>query len=480
MLRGKQLLAIAALVLVASAPAAAWGPRANTAVATTAAQVVADETNVPLTNLLSSIREGASVSRSELYAVIPEAQGDRVSAIESEMLLLQAVRGERIDPYYAYRLGVLGSLVARTATPFSGIDSPAKARYLADVDANIDRLPFSPEPRKIVRPESYFPRLIREANDQVNLIEADYAAGIGFQGAAAGSLPSDASRAVNAVADTWYTILRGARLVTGVSVESRREYVLGALDFYIDRGNRGEIASIYERLMTPAIATADLRKEIGDMFYEAGMYERAMEEYERVLLDEPARRDVIDRMATYYKQEGERFLEDDQLREALDAFQQAVRVDPIDEEARSLLLQAEQAVEERENRLAEARAALESAQQMQIRADRAAVEGDYARAIGLLQQAADLYDMVDQEFEEEYRRAMTSMQVINARLRDYRGGLRGAAASLSGSAVQADVRQLAASKSREAARVALQELLETRYRDAMEEVLEDRVEAPGE
>ena len=42
---------------------------------------------------------------------------DSIRAIETQMVLLQAVRGSSIDAYYAFRLGVLGKLVARRHDP---------------------------------------------------------------------------------------------------------------------------------------------------------------------------------------------------------------------------------------------------------------------------------------------------------------------------------------------------------------------------
>ena len=69
------------------------------------------------------VEAGARVSNADQTRLYPNFEQDPIGAIESEIFLMQAVRGERIDPYYAFRLGLLGKLVAQSTAPLANIRS---------------------------------------------------------------------------------------------------------------------------------------------------------------------------------------------------------------------------------------------------------------------------------------------------------------------------------------------------------------------
>src|SRR5690606_28181330 len=124
-----------------------------------------------------------------------------------------------------------------------------KQQYYGDVERHIERTALATTPRQTVEPETYFRQMMMEASQQESILEQEYAEGTGFQGVGRTALSQDASRSVRAVADVWYTILTGTAAAGGVSDQQIRAYVIDAMQYYIARGNVGEIRAGYDRLM---------------------------------------------------------------------------------------------------------------------------------------------------------------------------------------------------------------------------------------
>ena len=120
-----------------------WGPQAIRNIVSGAARLMDKEYGIPLTNLLQEIQAGGSLSQALVEGLIPTAGHDPITAIESEMYLLQAVRGDRVDPYLAYRLGVLGKLTAQLSSPVSEARSTYRTLYDADAEKHITCLLYT-------------------------------------------------------------------------------------------------------------------------------------------------------------------------------------------------------------------------------------------------------------------------------------------------------------------------------------------------
>ena len=191
------ILAFAALC-GAGLPCHAWGPKTQESIVSTSALIFSQDTKTQLRNLLAYIREGSRVSSDEAEEFFPGYRANPVAAIEREMHLLQAVRADRIDPHYAYRLGVLGQLVADTTAPLGTLNPVYRDRYFADVDANITRAQNLARPRRVVDPRTYFGRLREKIQDQENTIIREYQAGQGFSGLASAALSLSESKIATA------------------------------------------------------------------------------------------------------------------------------------------------------------------------------------------------------------------------------------------------------------------------------------------
>ncbi len=94
-----------------------WGPTAQISIISNAIHLLDKELNASLKKLEVDIRNGAAIPDDRLYLLFPTAKTDPIHAIESEINLLIAVKPKKIDPYYAFRLGVLGKLTAQATSP---------------------------------------------------------------------------------------------------------------------------------------------------------------------------------------------------------------------------------------------------------------------------------------------------------------------------------------------------------------------------
>lgn len=429
---GVKVTAALSVCLLLAASAFPWGQQTEVAIVTTAVHVLSRGGTIPLTRLQRNVRDGANISNEELEARFRGYDLNPVGAIENEMYLLQSVRGNRVDAYYAYRLGVLGKLVATVTAPMQDVRASVRESYYESVDQQVGRVELELDDRQIVDPKPYFAEKLREARQSQQDILQDYREGIGFNGIARSKMPNDVSRSVDAVADVWYTILQGQVIVANVPEAEVQNYILGALRFYINRGNPQEVDSAYKRVMGLANETPDLREQIGDMFFDAGNYERAMAEYEAVLTLDPSRREVTEKISQYYTEVGQRAEEEGRLENAREAFAKATDADSLHPEAPSRLFQVEGMIVARQQRLQQAQDAIERARELETEAEQLVFRGNLAEAISQLRQAHDAYESVPDEFDVEYTVARQGVQDVTYRIREYTQSLISNSAELSG------------------------------------------------
>ena len=434
-----------ALLLFPSAPGLAWGPATQQAVVTTAVHVLSKDNVVQLSKLEKDVREGAAVTPEVIGKLYPGYAMDPVRAIETEMYLLDTVRGDLVDAHFAYRLGVLGRLVAAQTAPLLNADRTLRDKYYADVEKNIQQVQLKPSARRLVDAEPYFDRARRLADTRKDMILKDYQDGLGFNGIAKATLAEELSRSIDAVADVWNTILTQNVVHANVSEEQVRGYVLSAMEFYIKRNNEPEIDANYRRLSALTKKTPDMAKRIGDMFYDGGLYERAIAEYQEVLATEPQRRDVVSRIAEYYVKQGDDALKAKRLQEAYDNFAKAAKTDPLHPEAEKKRLEAEALIAERDARLEAAKRSIEDASQLQTDAEQQVLQRKFSEAMATLQEAQEIYETVPDEFPTESRAANVGSANVAMRLRELKGELTQNAQSLGGLGFLPDMQRLAAS-----------------------------------
>lgn len=425
--------------------AAAWGPTTELSVVTTAVQVLSQDGAIPLLKLDRYVWQGARISSDRQLEMFPNFTVDPISTIEREMDLLQSVKGSRVDPYYAFRLGVLGKLVSQVTAPLANASPVYRDLYFADVDKHIQRTKMRQSKRRHVDPQAYFARAIQAARAREVTIEKDYQSGIGYSGLARAALPEDASRSVAAVADVWYTILLGSLAYPSVSRNHIEHYTLDALAFYLENKKMAEANEVYERALKLGKLAPEFRERMGDLFIDAEEFERGMAEYLAVLETDPTRRDVSEKIGRYYTRVGRDALEEELLEQARRAFTAALKADMLQPDAQGELLKVQRLITERNGRLALAKQAIGEGNELETKAERAALNGDYAQAIGNLREAETLYRQVSDEFPAEFARARRSLGDVEPRMRALMTDLINNAQVLSGSGFSFDARRLAES-----------------------------------
>ena len=457
------------LLAACAAPVLAWGPVTQLSVVTTAVRVLSQDGSIPLLKLDRYVWEGARISAETEQAMFPNFDIDPIGTIEGEMNLLQSVKRDRVDPYYAYRLGALGKQIARATAPLANGSPTYRRLYFADVDRNISRVEMLPSPRMPVEPQAYFSRIIRQAQQREITIEKDYQSGIGFSGLARAALSQDASRSVSAIADVWYTILSRDIAYPSVSRANVGSFSLDALRYYLDSGKTAEADDAYAYARSLGDLSLDFRERMGDLLIAAGRYEQGLNEYDAVLAAEPSRRSVTEKTAAYYARVGDAASAEGDLEAARDAFASAVAVDKLQSSAQRKLIGVQSLILERDTRLAAAKQALEEAHVLETGAERASMGGDYAAAIGFLRLAELEYRKVTDEFPFEWNTARRYLRNIEPLLVDLKHDLINNAQLLSGGG-SAHGARVAAGQVRGVEERALRTLLGQKFDEATAEL----------
>lgn len=454
-----------------------WGPNTQISLVSAGAQVISQNGSIPLIRLQTHVRQGASIDAETQAAMYPQFAIDPVSAIQREMYLLQSVKDSKLDPYFAFRLGALGKMVVETMAPLPQARRSVRNQYFADVETRIGQIKLINQTRTVVDPRPYFRFMTDKTTASDDTIQVDYRSGIGFNGLARASLNKTASLAVDAVADVWYTIFASPVAYIDISKGDIRAYVSRGIEYYLTLKNVREVDELYAIAEDRDVLDDDMRKEIGDRFLAGGREEKAIEEYQKILENDPGRRDVKILIADYYVKEGDRWLKSRQLETALEAFAVASRTDSLHPEAERKRLEVEKMIQKRESRLSEQQGRIEVARQLEQRSRQATLNSNTAQAISFLKEAEDNYRKVSDEFTDESNEATRNLRILQTNLRDLQSRLVKDAQELSGSGFSYEVRYLA-EKDLGIEESALKSLVEMEYRSAIKELEKSLVESP--
>jgi tetratricopeptide (TPR) repeat protein len=449
------------VVLLIAGNGWAWGPKTQVAVVTNAMYLLSKNANIPLERLDKDVRAGAMVSLEMLEQARPEFKTNPAVAIEMEMQLLRRVKSDKLDPFFAYRLGILGKMVAEAVSPMRTATASFRNLYYVDADKRIEGVSLTTPPVQKIDPSIYFPAIIQEANSHNDAVIKDYQTGTGFDGIGAMALPADAGRAVNAVVNTWNTLLTEGEQTSNISEAQLQKLVSDAIAYYVDRGNAREIDNALGRYTKLTPITPELRVRLGDSFYNAKLYDRAMEAYRAVHVAQPERKDVVDKIAEYNMKVGSEALEEKRLEAARDAFQAALDVNPLFTEAERERLKAETLITERDARQAADQAALHEGLDLIAQAEQAAQARKFADAIGMLHQAQEQLDKVSDEFSGEKQQRTRALEQLRARNEEYKQEIVANAQTLAGIGFAADIPFMVQPKSAEPDKQILHKVLQS-------------------
>jgi hypothetical protein len=412
------------------APAAmAWGPTARSAIIGTAIQVIEKGYRNPFKSVdvdyerdvLLGMRHGAEVLKDDLPL---GTDREKVNAIGTEIQLLREVRRTAAGSYFAYRMGVLASLVSDVMFPLSSTDDPTTAKLREqvekDIDAHLKGYPFGSrgEPLEYVRaPVNYFTTNRLGHNDARKLIRADYDRGQGYNGYLSGAGKALLESTINAVADAWYTVLRTEGDATDVqpSAKSLTYYYADQIDYLIRvKRNLREAEKIYKEFVKVNPGMLDAYERVADSFYEMGTpegRERGVQEWIAALeFSGPERNDIKMKLSQHFMDEGNAYLEAagkpkapaDSLPNALDNFRKALEYNRSSGEAVKKINQTQVAIAEREERLSVDIQLVSQGENVMEQADQSGNDPEqYGDAIAKYELAITTLTQVSDEFDEQ-------------------------------------------------------------------------------
>jgi tetratricopeptide (TPR) repeat protein len=393
-------------------------------------RVVPSSVGAELRQYENEVLEGATISEEELVKRFPQYKfEDPTLTVSSEIDLLRAAKTRGVSPYFAYRMGLLSQFVATLNQPFFAVPgSPQKPklreRYDADAEASHTEIPYVASKRRyVVDARAYFDQRRSYLKDAENLISSDYSSGVGFSGYAKRSLNVYFTNAVDSVADMLCTVFGQEQLAARPLIQplSFRDYYVDSLGFYLRRNDDARAASAYASLENEGLLDPETVKKLGDAYYDAGRYDRAVSLYRDVLAKAPRRADVRQRISDYFFTSGLALLEKKQYEEAVRAFDEVLKNDMSRADAREKKLEAGQLLSEQAERLESTRKMVADAKQATESAARAEAQRKFADAVALYRQARNTYAKVSEEFEGEHAeaaRASKQIEIKIARLMD--------------------------------------------------------------
>ncbi|MFP4501263.1 MAG: hypothetical protein ACLFTT_09725 [Candidatus Hydrogenedentota bacterium] len=410
---------IALLLAVAMSDAAAWDARAQRTIAYMSLQVIQEDYPDILRQYDRDILRGAKTGYEEFADTMPLSDADdAVAAVGAQIQLLRNVREYGVNSYFAFRMGVLSSLVADVMVPFGFAWTPQEqsiqARMEEDIEAHLDNYRYvrADSRRTYVRnAQAYFYEKRRFHNENKQIIAEDYTSGAGYAGLLRNAGQDYFNKAINAVADTWHTVLRSQADATDqeASPTMLTWYFVKEIAYFLEvqenfqRANRAY--ELFQR-KNPGILRA--YEEVGDLYYAFGSeqaVERGVNEWKLAYsLRGSRRKNVGEKLSAHYMRVGREYFDkerydDTDLPNALDAFQEALKYNRADTEAADYVQQVNRKIKEREELRELYLEIISKAEAIREEASRAALEGDYGTAIIQYRKGINLFESVGDEFD---------------------------------------------------------------------------------
>lgn len=434
-------ICLAALMGLVAFDAAAWGPRAQRAITSTAMQMIrrtySSAFKATTENFDQDVINGALAGLSGLRDTAGLTTDERImNRISSEMQLLREVRKYSPGSYFSYRMGVLSTMTADLFLPFALDTSPSGTQLARRIEADIDErlASFSFHPRRQT------PTLIRDVREYVNenrpffsnaevLVAADYSRGDGYDGYLKRGAQTSFERAVQAVADVWYTVLYEGTNGNEVapSDDSLTWYLVDEIDYMLSVKNNLKQAertySFFSRV-NPGILSA--YEEVGDLFYRHGARERGVREWETAMMTTgPDRQRIVRKLANYHIDRGkDRLLAaklpdapETTLTEALDAFEMALKIDGTSEVAMQAIHETKHEMRQRAERESTDIALVAAAESTLNEAKQRASQRKFGEALSMFSKAEDLFGNVTDEFPAQRETKLQGIKDAQAETR---------------------------------------------------------------
>lgn len=439
-----RITAVALGIAIFAQDASAWGPQARQAIALGALSLVRRPTPDAFIAGEVSYERGlmrGAVDGSEVLGKDVPLYSDlqTIDAIGTEIQLLREARARGAGSHFAYRMGVLCALVSDVILPFgfsyTEAEDATRDRIRADLEKRVLTFTYSPLKRTfyyVGSPRLYFDARRSFFHDDRQIIADEYSRGQGYDGFLAEAGPVYFDRAVQAVADVWYTVFQeqGSQTDVRPSVRQLSFYYIDEIAYLLDVMESMEYADraygVFKEInpseINPSLSLAYV--EIGDLFYEFGTEEgklRGVEEW-KIAQRVPgeARKLASRRLGAHFISEGERLYRRSQspdafesdLPDALRSFQDALEFDRTNEEAARRISETSVAINDRRQEYELQQRFIDKAMGIITVAERSRVAKDFVSAITAYNQALLLVELIAPDFKNLYETAQDTSSAI--------------------------------------------------------------------
>ncbi|HOH29510.1 MAG TPA: hypothetical protein PLC40_07540, partial [Candidatus Hydrogenedentes bacterium] len=448
----RMIIMLTLLVAVQVSDAYAWGPRAMRSITAMALQVIKDDFpntfrpgGVVGVNFERDVMSGASAGWQKLVPSTPlNNDAEVVQAISCEILLLRDVRHYGPTAYFAYRMGVLASLTAHAMLPYgftwSGEEHELRRQIISDIEKHIDQYGYESMQgnREFIRSASeYFAQKRSYQAQDRQLIAHDYRkTGLGYDGFLKQGGRAYFIRAVEAVADVWYTVLQEDAPAAGWSFPKPSPrtltwYFVNEMEYLInEKSNMSQVEKVYDNFERVNPQLMEAYEQLGDIFYaneDAKVKERGVAEWQKAYnFSGPRRQELGKKLSSHYMNEGKFYLEragqpiaeDTDLNTALEMFTSALDFNRLNEDAADLIQKTNVAIRERNERLEVTLSIIATGERVHEEANRFREGRDFANAISTYRQAIGFFEAVDDEFKEHKNTAQEKVRRLNREVSD--------------------------------------------------------------
>ena len=421
-MRTKRFISVCLLLVLtgsATMPVAmAWGPNASRAICLCALQILRRDIEGSFKGREDDLVAGAMISDQDMsrYAM----QGGQIEPFEPiirQITLLREVSERGMTDYLIFRFGVLAKMTANVVQPF-GIpqnedERRLKERFDADIEEHIDKLKLKyreQEREFIYYPARYFGERRKFIEDDKYFVRQEYSEGGGYGEYAKRAVAKQFEDAINVVADVFYTVL-SERKYSGETPPSPRDvaqYYVGQVEYFLQKSRPDKAEEAYAIFIEVNPRLASPYEALGEAYYSAGQYERAMTEYRHGLRMRGSWPEVEEKIVRYYTEQGVKLLSMKTragLQQARQAYEMALNVSPGNPEAVSGRERAKVEIQAMDARLDRDRELLSGAERLFNEAQAGAAGKEYAKAIDLFEKAAAVFSLVSSEFDEQHNAA---------------------------------------------------------------------------
>jgi tetratricopeptide (TPR) repeat protein len=425
----------------------AWGQRAKRSITAMALQVIEDSytgvfspDGVTGTRFENDVMRGASDGYEVLTGIPLDNDAETILAIAEQVQLLRDVRKAGPSSYFAYRMGVLSSLVADVMIPYGFAWSPDEKtiqnRINEDVEKQLDSFKFNAiqvQRTYIRNPQEYFSQARSFYAGDKRIIQEDYLQGKGVNGFLLRGSAAYFERSVNAVADVWNTVLRPDGDSTQPSATKRTLawYYVDEINYLLKvKKNLNQSEKSYSHFVELDAGLPAAYETIGDLYYAYNTKEttlRGVREWKNAYDMPGADRGTLSKkLATHFTKEGRVFLDsaskpgakDTDLPNALNAFEQAFEFERTDNEISDLIEKTHVAINQRNERFKLTVDIIATGEKVQAEGEKARLGGDRDLAIKTFRKASAIFESVNSEFKEQEKTARESVRKIKKAIND--------------------------------------------------------------